>query len=175
VDSWLRSVNDRTGDVPEPDTAEEPLDAEWSPSAGLVALAWVGTVAAVAWSVLVAGTGDRPGLLLALVAAVGLGLAAVYGTRARPRLRVDASGMTAGGLFARRHHPWAQIGDVRVLTVRRLGRATRMLEIDVVDPDSREHLLVFGRLDLDAEPDDVATAVRAIRTAAGPGGTPAGS
>jgi Bacterial PH domain len=167
VDSWLRSVNDRTADVPEPDTTEEPLDAEWSPSAGLVVLAWVGTVAAVVWCVLVAGTGDRAGLLLAVVAAAALGLAAVYGTRVRPRLRVDASGVTVGGLAARRHHPWAQVGDVRVLTVRRLGRATRMLEIDAVDPDGGEHLMVFGRLDLDAEPDDVATVVLAIR-AGGP-------
>jgi hypothetical protein len=164
VDSWLRSVSDRTADVPEPDTAEEPLDAEWSPPAGLVALAWVGTAAAVVWCVLVAGTGDRPGLLLAVVAAAGLGLAAVFGTRARPRLRVDASGVTVGGLTGRRNHPWAQVGDVRVLTVRRLGRATRMLEIDVVDPDRGDRLMVFGRLDLDAEPDDVAVVVQAIRT-----------
>jgi Bacterial PH domain len=167
VDSWLRSVNDRVPGLPEPDTTEEPLDAEWSPSAGLVVLAWVGTVAAVAWCVLIAGTGDRAGLLLAVVAAAGLGLAAVYGTRARPRLRVDTSGVTVGGLAARRHHPWAQVGDVRVLTVRRLGRATRMLEIDVVDPDGGEHLMVFGRLDLDAEPDDVASVVQAIRRAIG--------
>jgi hypothetical protein len=163
VDSWLRSVNDGAADLPEPDTTEEPLDAEWSPSAGLVVLAWVGAVAAVVWSVLIAGTGDRAGLLLAVVAAAGLGLAAVYGTRARPRLRVDASGVTVGGLTGRRRHPWAQVGDVRVLTVRRLGRATRMLEIDVIDPDGGERLVVFGRLDLDAEPDDVATVVQTIR------------
>ena len=167
MDSWLRSVNDRTADVPEPDTAEEPLDAEWSPSAGLVVLAWVGAAAAVAWCVLIAGTGDRAGLLLAIVAAAGLGLAAVYGTRARPRLRVDTSGVTVGGLAGRRHHPWARIGDVRVLTVRRLGRTTRMLEIDAVDADGGEHLVVFGRLDLDDEPDEVATVVRSIRAAGG--------
>jgi hypothetical protein len=113
------------------------------------------------WCVL--STGDRAGLLLAAVAAVGLGLAALYGTRARPRLRVDGAGVTVGGLSAPRHHPWAQVGDVRVLTVRRLGRASTLLEIDVTDPDGQERLLVFGRLDLDDDPEDVAAMVRASR------------
>src|SRR3954453_5908334 len=94
-----------------PDARESPRPSgAWSPSPGLAGLAWAGAGAAVAWGVLVAGSGDRVGLLLAAVAALGLGLAAVYGTRARPRLRVDASGVTVGGLAARRHHPRAPGG-----------------------------------------------------------------
>jgi hypothetical protein len=147
-----------------PDARESPRPSgAWSPSPGLVGLAWAGAAAAVAWCVLVAGSGDRVGLLLAAVAAAGLGLAAVYGTRARPRLRVDASGVTVGGLGAARHHPWPEVGDVRVLTMRRLGRESTLLEIDVVGPDGNERLLVFGRLDLDDDPVDVAEAVRAVR------------
>ena len=153
------------GDGSEPAVAGRPSGA-WSPSSGLVGLAWAGAAAAVAWCVLIAGTGDRAGLLLAAVAALGLGLAALYGTRARPRLRVDASGVTVGGLGAVRRHPWREIADVRVLTVRRLGRPSTMLEIDVVGPDGAERLLVFGRLDLDDDPADVAEAVRAVRDAA---------
>jgi hypothetical protein len=156
----LRSVSDSLGEVPDPAAAERPSGA-WSPSPGLVGLAWVGAAAAAAWCVLVATTGDRAGLLLAAVAALGLGLAALYGTRARPRLRVDASGVTVGGLAAARHHPWREVDDVRVLTVRRLGRTTTVLEIDVVGPGDDERLLVFGRLDLDDDPVDVAEAVRA--------------
>jgi Bacterial PH domain len=166
VDSWLRSVNDGV-DAGEP-TGPEPgvsVGATWSPSGGLVAVAWLGTAAAAVWCVLVAGTADRAGLLLAAVAAVGLGFAALYGTRARPRLRVDAAGLTVGGLGGPRRYAWRRVGDVRVLAVRRLGRTSTLLEVDVRDggPDDPERLLVFGRLDLDADPDDVAAVVRAVR------------
>jgi len=159
-------VSDRDPGAGSDGDDRQPSGAMWSPSAGLVALAWVGAAAAVGWCVLVRGTGDRPGLLLGAVAALGLGLAALYGTRARPRLRVDASGLTVGGLAGVQRHPWARVGDVRVLAMRRLGRTTPVLEIDVVDPDGTERLLVFGRLDLDDDPEDVAAAVRAVRAGA---------
>ncbi len=146
----------------EPGATERPSGA-WSPSPGLVGLAWAGAVAALGWCVLVATTGDRAGLLIAAVTAVGLGVAALHGTRARPRLRVDGSGVTVGSLSAVRHHPWTRVSGVRVLPVRRLGRTSTLLEIDVVEPDGTERLLVFGRLDLDADPDDVAAVVRAAR------------
>jgi len=93
----------------------------------------------------------------------GLGLAALFGTRARPRLRADASGVTVRGLSAARHHPWAQVTDVRVLPVRRLGRTSTLLEIDVTEPDGSERMMIFGRLELDDDPADVAEAIHAIR------------
>ncbi len=155
-------MSDHGDDAPDRGAEDRPSGA-WSPSPGLVGLAWAGAAAAGGWSVLVASTGDRAGLLLAVVAAAGLALAALYGTRARPRLRVDAAGVTVRGLSAPRHHPWASVADVRVLTVRRLGRPSTLLEIDVVGPDGDERLLVFGRLDLDDDPVDVARAVRAVR------------
>jgi hypothetical protein len=52
---------------------------------------------------------------------------------------------------------------VQARAVRRLGRDSTMLEVDVVDPDGAERLLVFGRLDLGDDPVDVAEAVRAAR------------
>ncbi len=159
-------MSDRGDDATDRGTDRRPSGA-WSPSPGLVGLAWAGAAAAAGWCVLVVTTGDRTGLLLAVVAAAGLALAALYGTRARPRLQVDAAGVTVRGLSAPRHHPWASVADVRVLTVRRLGRRSTLLEIDVVEPDGDERLLVFGRLDLDDDPADVAVAVRAVR----PGGT----
>ena len=36
--------------------------------------------------------------------------------------------------------------------VRRLGRDSMMLELDIVEPDGTERLLVFGRLDLGDDP-----------------------
>jgi hypothetical protein len=136
----------------------------WSPSAGLVGCGWLGAVAAVAWftATLLSG-GDPAGLLLAGVAAVGLVLAALFGTRARPRLRADADGVTVGGLLRRRHHPWPLVQDVRVLRVRRLGRESSLLELDTVAADGTERLYVFGRLDLAADPEDVAPRLAGVR------------
>lgn len=137
---------------------------EWSPAAGLVGLAWVGAAAAGGW--LVAGWrsgADPAGLLLAAVAAVGLLVAATFGSRARPRLRVDPDGLTVGGMLRPRHHPWPFVRGVRVLRVRRLGRAGSLLEVDTVSASGAERLLVFGRLDLAADPEDVAPQVLALR------------
>jgi len=137
---------------------------EWSPAPGLVGCAWIGAVAAAAWFVAGwAAATDPVGLLMAGVAAVGLITLAVFGTRARPRLRVDADGLTVGGVFGSRHHPWPFVQDVRVLQVRRLGRRTSMLEVDTVSATGDERLLVFGRLDLAADPEDVAPQIRALR------------
>jgi hypothetical protein len=136
----------------------------WSPAPGLVACGWVGALAAVGWFVamLLVG-GDPPGLLLAGIAAVGLTVAALFGTRARPRLRADADGVTVGGLLRARHYPWPMVTEVRVLPVRRLGRRTSLLELDTVNAAGDERLLVFGRLDLGADPEDVAPQVLALR------------
>jgi hypothetical protein len=137
---------------------------EWSPAPGLVVLAWLLAVAAGAWCVALWWTGSDPaGGLLAAVAAVGAGLAALFGTRARPRLRADPDGLTVGGLLRSQHHPWPFVTDVRVLRVRRLGRESSLLEVDTVAADGTERLLVFGRLDLAADPEDVAPELRALR------------
>ena len=154
MDSWSRSVNDRSAPV---------AGGAWSPPAGLVGLAWVGAIAAAVWCTLLVGTDDRPGLLLAAVATVGLTVAALHGTRARPRLRAGDDGVTVRGLAGQRHIPWSRVRGVQARAVRRLGRDSMMLEIDVVDPDGTERLLVFGRLDLGDDPVDVAQAVRAAR------------
>jgi len=154
VDSWSRSVNDRPAPV---------AGGAWSPPAGLVGLAWVGAAVSAVWCTLLVGTDDLPGLLLAAVATVGLTAAALHGTRARPRLRAGDDGVTVGGLAGPRHIPWAQVRGVQARAVRRLGRDSMMLEMDVVDADGTERLLVFGRLDLGEDPVDVAEAVQAAR------------
>ncbi|MCO1658021.1 PH domain-containing protein [Pseudonocardia humida] len=145
-----------------------PHEREWSPAVGLVVIGWAAAVAAVAWCVLLwASHADPAGRLIAGVAAVGLVVAALYGTRARPRLRVDVDGITVGGLLRARHYPWPLVGDLRVLTTRRLGLRGSLLEIDATTADGGERLLVFGRLDLDEDPQDVAPQVLALRPARG--------
>ncbi|MHA6779428.1 PH domain-containing protein [Pseudonocardia saturnea] len=106
---------------------------------------------------------DPAGRLLAGCAALALLVAALYGTRARPRLRVDADGLTVGGLLRARHHPWPLVQGVRVLRTRRFGRENSLLEIDTVTADGAERLLLFGRLDLGADPEDVAPEVMDLR------------
>ncbi|HEX3306445.1 MAG TPA: hypothetical protein VHS32_09395, partial [Streptosporangiaceae bacterium] len=66
---------------------------QWAPAPGLVALAWVITAAAALWTAAAWLTSADPaGGLIAAVATVGAGLAALFGTRARPRLKADADG-----------------------------------------------------------------------------------
>ncbi|AEA22388.1 hypothetical protein Psed_0111 [Pseudonocardia dioxanivorans CB1190] len=144
----------------------------WSPQAGLVVLAWIGAAGAGAWlAVLVVTHGDPAGRLFAAVLGLVLLVGAVWGTRARPRLAVGPEGLTVRGGFSRsRTHPWGQVTDVRVLQTRRFGRTVATLAVDVrdesgpgADPDAAERLLVFGRLDLGADPVDVAATVLAAR------------
>jgi Bacterial PH domain len=140
------------------------VKAEWAPSAGLVALAWIVAAAAAAWSVATWLTAADPaGGLIATFATLGAALAALFGTRARPRLRADADGVTVGGLLGKRHHPWPLVQGVRVLRVRRLGRESSLLELDTITAEGDERLYVFGRLDLAADPEDVAPQLNSVR------------
>lgn len=137
---------------------------EWSPAIGLVVTAWLGAAGTVAWFLLLWHTGADPGgRLLAAVAAIGLVVTAAYGTRVRPRLLADADGLTVGGFAGRCHHPWPLVLEVRVRQVRRLGRVSDVLEVDTTNATGLEELLVFGRLDLAADPRDVAEQILAIR------------
>jgi hypothetical protein len=137
---------------------------EWSPALGLVVLGWLGALAAAAWCALLwASYADPAGRLLAAIATVGLLVAALFGTRARPRLRADADGLTVRGLLRSRHYPWPLVREVRVLRVRRFGLRNSLLEVDTVDPAGDERLLVLGRLDLAEDPQDVAPQLLAMR------------
>jgi hypothetical protein len=138
--------------------------AEWGPTGGLVAVLWMGAAAAAAWCALLVASGSDPaGLLIAGAAAVGLLAGALYATRARPRLRADADGLTVGGLLRPRHHPWPLVQGVRLVPTRRLGREGVLLEVDTVTADGGERLLVFGRLDLGTDPRDVAPRLLDLR------------
>jgi hypothetical protein len=132
----------------------------WSPQAGLVAVGWLS--AAVA-GLLAALAGDPPGRLLGALATVVLVAAALFGTVARPRLTVDDTGVAVRGLVTTRRWSWAHVHRLRVVRHRRLGREAPMLELDAVEPDGTERLVVLGRLDLGAHPEDVLAAVHAAR------------
>ncbi|WP_143173916.1 PH domain-containing protein [Streptoalloteichus hindustanus] len=131
----------------------------WSPSPGLVALVWLLLAGALLWLL---STEDPAARLLAGVAALALALLAAQGTLGRPRLSADDEGLTTRSLLGRRRYPWSTVRRVRVVRIRRFGRDVPVLEVDVEDGE-HEHLFVLTRLDLGAEPDDVADALAVLR------------
>jgi hypothetical protein len=137
---------------------------QWAPAEVLVALLWTAGAAAAAWCAVLATSGADPaGLVIAACAAVGLLATALYATRARPRLRADADGITVGGLLRPRHHPWPLVDGIRLVPTRRLGLSGELLEVDTRAADGTERLLVFGRLDLGAPPSEVADHLTSLR------------
>lgn len=137
---------------------------QWSPAPALVIATWAGAAAAAGWCATLFVTGaDAPGRLIAAATALGLGAYALFGTFARPRLRADPDGLTVRGIGAPQHYPWPLVQSIRVVRVRRLGRESSVLEIDTTRADGTERLLVFGRLDLAADPEDVALELGAAR------------
>jgi hypothetical protein len=95
-------------------------------------------------------------------------------------LRADDDGLVLRGALGVRHWPWERVDAVRVVRMRRLGLPAAYVEVDARDegdgpPDGsgvdvgpgRERLLVLGRLELGADPVDVAEALQHHRAAAG--------
>ncbi len=80
------------------------------------------------------------GVTLLMVAVVGW----------RRRLVGGPRGLLIGGLTGTRIVPWSMVRRVECGRTKRMGSAT--LEIDLAD----EELLLFGRVELGAEPEDVA-------------------
>ena len=100
-------------------------------------------------------------MLLGAVALL-LGFAGVYTAVARPRLAADQDGITVRGLTGARSWRWAEV-NVRLVRTRRLGRDAATLEVDA-DNAEQPALIVLGRLDLGADPEDVVEELLALRT-----------
>lgn len=123
----------------------------------------LGWTAAVIALLLTLTVDDAPSRLFGIVATIGIAAGAVFGTVARPRLAVDESGITVRGLTGSRHWRWSQVHRLRVVRHRRLGREVPMLEVDALADDGTEQLTVLGRIDLDADPDDVLATIHSLR------------
>lgn len=129
---------------------------EWGPKpAGIVAVALVGVALGVASALFVT---DAPGRLLASLAALGLLIFAAVSWRCRPKLRIVDEGLQMQGLTRDTVLPRAAVDSVKVTEFRRLGRRTRLLEIE-----SGDRLIVLNRWDLGTDPRDVHEALRAAR------------
>jgi hypothetical protein len=130
---------------------------EWSTRvAETVALAVAGVVLAVVAALL-----DPVGRVLVGVAAVLLLLLALRDRVLRPRLATDPDGLLVRRLSGTMELPWALL-HVHVRETRRWGVRTRLLELDTsAGPDDDGTLVLLGRRDLGADPEDVARALLA--------------
>ena len=131
---------------------------QWSPRGGeTAALAIV--AAGLALSMLLL---DAPGRVLVGTAALLLLLVVAHDVRTRPRLRAGPDGVDVRTWTGSRHLPWPSL-RVRVRVGRRLGISSRILELDTAaGPEDDGVLVVLGRRDLGADPEEVAAYLRAM-------------
>lgn len=133
--------------------------ASWSPDPAAVGVGWALAAVAALAALLV---DDARGTVLLVVAAAVLALIALFGTVARPRLSADHHGLVVRGLLSRRRWRWAEV-NVRLVRTRRLGRETTAVELDAENAEPPA-LVLLGRLDLGADPVEVADALVRLRT-----------
>ncbi|MFI5506098.1 PH domain-containing protein [Mycobacterium sp. NPDC051804] len=127
----------------------------WSPpTLGIAALGVGGLILAVGAVTLIT---DPPGRVLVGIAAVGLIVFASLSWRARPKLAIKSDAIVTRGLVGETVLRQADIKLIRITEFRRIGRKTRLLEIDTVD----DRLLVFTRWDLGTDPLHVLDALTA--------------
>jgi hypothetical protein len=131
---------------------------QWSPRPGeTVALAVVGL--GLAPAVLFV---DDPGRVMVAAGALLVLLLAFRDVVARPRLAAGPDGVDVRTLTRSRHLPWPGL-RVRVRETRRFGVRGRTLELDTAaGPDDDGVLVVLGRRDLGADPEEVARALRTL-------------
>lgn len=146
------------GPGPSHPAAWHPEAVQWSPRGGeTAALAALGSALALGAVVL-----DPAGRLLAGVAAVALLALVARDLLCRPRLSAGPDGVRVRTLTGGQSLAWADV-RVAVRVTRRLGMSSRLLELDAATgPDDAGPLVLLGRRDLGADPDDVARALREL-------------
>ena len=135
-----------------------PTELSWRVPGGIAAAKVAGAVIFAVAAVLL--TRDGAGLLITALAALAIGAYALRDLLAPVRLAADGEGLTVvSGYASRRHLPWSQIERIRIDTRQRLGLRSELLEIDA---GSSLHL--FSSAELGAPVDEVADALRTLRT-----------
>jgi hypothetical protein len=136
---------------------------QWSPKLGeTAALGVVGVGLALATFFL-----DAAGRVLVGAGVLLVLLLVARDLMARPRLSAGPDGVDVRSWNRARHLPWRGL-RVHVRVTRRLGVRSRTLELDTAaEPDDEGVLVVLGRRDLGADPDEVARALRELDPTAG--------
>jgi hypothetical protein len=129
---------------------------QWSPRAAeTIALAVIGLGLALAVPLV-----DPVGRFLVGAAAVLVLWLAVRDALLRPRLSAGPDGVVVRTLSGRRHLPWYGL-RVQVRAGKRWGMRSRTLELDTAaGPDDDGVLVLLGRRDLGADPEEVARVLR---------------
>lgn len=137
-----------------PEPAVGPL--VWGPRPVLSVVATAVAALAALWLVLADTPTDKfyAGVLTLL--AVG---AAAAGVLMRRRLEAGPDGMRIGTLTGVRTVRWSQVTGIDTVTRTHLGIGSAALHLDLGD----DGLFIFGRIDLGTDPEDVATALNAVR------------
>jgi hypothetical protein len=91
---------------------------------------------------------DPPGRILTGIAALGLLAFAIGSWRARPRLAIDGDSLAYRGWLRTQTLRRGDITLIRITEFRRIGRKTRLLEIET----TADRLIVLSRWDLGADP-----------------------
>ncbi|MGH3645717.1 MAG: PH domain-containing protein [Micromonosporaceae bacterium] len=130
----------------------------WRVPGGLVILKIAGTIGFGLVALWLAS--DAAGLALAVVATAAIGLYALRDLLVPVRLTADGEGVTVvTGFAGRRQIPWREVERIRLDERRRFGTRTALLEID-----TGETLHLFGTSELGEPVEDVAEALRHLRT-----------
>ncbi len=132
--------------------------AQWAPSrVGGAALGVGGVVLLIA---AFAAASDAAGMVLMAVAGLLLLGFSAHALLVRPRLAVGAGPvpeLTVGTITGTHTYRRDQIERIRLVSMRRIGRRTGQLEIDLADDD---RLIVFGRWDLGTDLTSVVDVLR---------------
>lgn len=126
---------------------------------GVRAPVFIGCAAAAVlgggWAVFAARPSDRVVasalVLFALVAALSC-------VPMRRRLTADRNGLVVRGPGGTRTVAWTMVTGVEVVRRSRLGIASSLIELDLAD----DGLIVLGRFDLGADPEDVARVLKGL-------------
>ncbi|WP_431238148.1 PH domain-containing protein [Mycolicibacterium aichiense] len=126
---------------------------EWAPKTAAIAALLIGglLMAIVCVTVIT----DVPGRILTGIAALGLVAFAVGSWRARPKLAITGDALVYRGWLRPQTLRRSDITLIRITEFRRLGRKTRLLEIDT----TADRLIVLSRWDLGTNPVDVLDAL----------------
>lgn len=134
--------------------------ANWGPRPLLAALGWIFAIVSAVLAVLLSLNGDQAGPLLLAVATLAAIAFASYTSFAKPRLRADRTGLRVRTLKGAYSFDWQEV-TVELVTTRRLGRDATTVEIDTAP--RAPHLIILGRLELDADPADVLEVLNDLR------------
>lgn len=134
----------------------------WGPRRPLVWIAAAATIGAAVGATLYGRDGDGPGAMLLWILAALLAACTAYGSLLNPRLTADESGVVIRMFSGNQAVSWKDL-ETQVKITRRLGRDTRTLELEFPS-GGEKRLVVLGRLELGADPDDVLAELRRLRT-----------